>query len=43
MFEFPLSQRILTIENTIELPMAAMRALEFKIQIMLVDQKMGGN
>lgn len=43
MFEFPLSQRILTIEDTLELPGAAMRAMGYKVQSILVDERMGGD
>ncbi len=41
MFEFPLSQRILTIEDTIELPGDELRRNGFKIQSMLLDSKPG--
>ncbi|MDR1954371.1 MAG: Flp pilus assembly complex ATPase component TadA, partial [Candidatus Methanoplasma sp.] len=43
MFEFPLSQRILTIEDTIELPSAIMRKMGYKVQSMLIDERMGGD
>ena len=43
MFEFPLSQRILTIEDTIELPGSKMRKMGYKVQSMLIDDKMNGN
>ena len=43
MFEFPLSQRILTIEDTIELPGEAMRRLGYKVQTILVDERMRGD
>jgi type IV secretory pathway ATPase VirB11/archaellum biosynthesis ATPase len=43
MFEFPLSQRILTIEDTIELPSALMRKMGYKVQSMLIDDRMGGD
>jgi type IV secretory pathway ATPase VirB11/archaellum biosynthesis ATPase len=43
MFEFPLSQRILTIEDTMELPTAAMRKMGYKVQSMLIDDRMGGD
>ncbi|MCL1811597.1 MAG: Flp pilus assembly complex ATPase component TadA, partial [Methanomassiliicoccaceae archaeon] len=43
MFEFPLSQRILTIEDTMELPTAQMRKMGYKVQSMLIDDRMGGN
>ena len=41
LFEFPVSQRILTIEDTIELPGDEMRRLGYKVQTMLIDDKMG--
>lgn len=43
MFEFPLSQRILTIEDTMELPSARMRKMGYKVQSMLIDDRMEGN
>lgn len=43
MFEFPLSQRILTIEDTIELPGEKMRRMGYKVQSMLVDDRMDGD
>ncbi len=43
MFEFPLSQRILTIEDTIELPGEAMRHLGYKVQTILIDERMHGD
>jgi len=43
MFEFPLSQRILTIEDTIELPSAKMRRMGYKVQSMLIGDRMAGN
>ncbi|MDR0524214.1 MAG: type II/IV secretion system ATPase subunit [Candidatus Methanoplasma sp.] len=43
MFEFPLSQRILTIEDTMELPAARMRRMGYKVQSMLIDEKLGGS
>lgn len=43
MFEFPVDQRILTIEDTMELPGAAMRRLGYKVQSILVDERMGGD
>lgn len=43
MFEFPVSQRILTIEDTIELPGERMREMGYKVQSMLVDDRMDGN
>jgi len=43
MFEFPKEQRILTIEDTIELPGDAMRRLGYKVQSILVDDRLGGD
>ncbi|MGI5965218.1 MAG: ATPase, T2SS/T4P/T4SS family, partial [Candidatus Methanomethylophilaceae archaeon] len=43
MFEFPLSQRILTIEDTMELPGEKMRKMGYKVQSMLVSERMDGN
>ena len=43
MFEFPPDQRILTIEDTIELPGETMRRFGYKVQSMLVDDRMNGN
>ena len=43
MFEFPLSQRILTIEDTMELPTAIMKKMGYKVQSMLIDDRMGGD
>ena len=43
MFEFPLSQRILTIEDTMELPTSLMRKMGYKVQSMLIDDRMGGD
>ena len=43
MFEFPKEQRILTIEDTMELPGEAMRKLGYKIQSILVDDRLGGD
>lgn len=42
MFEFPLSQRILTIEDTLELPSRQMRDLGYKVQNILIDDRMDG-
>ncbi|MEM2868832.1 MAG: type II/IV secretion system ATPase subunit [Thermoplasmata archaeon] len=42
MIELPKSQRILTIEDTLELPCDAMRALGYKIQSMQVQSSVGG-
>ncbi|MDR0198288.1 MAG: type II/IV secretion system ATPase subunit, partial [Methanomassiliicoccaceae archaeon] len=43
LFEFPLSQRILTIEDTSELPTEKMRKMGYKVQSMLIDERMGGD
>ena len=43
MFEFPMSQRILTIEDTLELPGEKMRAMGYKVQTMLIDERMDGD
>ncbi|MDR0791008.1 MAG: type II/IV secretion system ATPase subunit [Methanomassiliicoccaceae archaeon] len=43
LFEFPLSQRILTIEDTSELPTDKMRKMGYKVQSMLVDDRMDGD
>ena len=42
MLEFPRSQRILTIEDTLELPSEAMKALGYKLQTMQVRSSLGG-
>lgn len=41
LFEFPLSQRILTIEDTMELPIRQMQGLGYKVQSMMVEQGIG--
>ncbi len=43
MFEFPMSQRILTIEDTMELPGEKMRKMGYKVQSMLIDDRMDGS
>jgi type IV secretory pathway ATPase VirB11/archaellum biosynthesis ATPase len=43
LFEFPVSQRILTIEDTMELPCRQMQRLGYKVQSMLVENRMGQN
>lgn len=43
MFEFSLSQRILTIEDTMELPSRQMRDLGYKVQNILIDDRMNGD
>jgi type IV secretory pathway ATPase VirB11/archaellum biosynthesis ATPase len=42
MLEFPQSQRIITIEDTLELPTVAMQELGFKIQSLYVQSSLGG-
>ncbi len=42
MFEFPQSQRILTIEDTLELPGPEMQSLGFKVQSLFVQSTIGG-
>ena len=42
MFEFPQSQRILTIEDTLELPTVQMQSLGFKVQNLFVQSSLGG-
>lgn len=42
MLEFPSSQRILTIEDTLELPTAVMQQIGFKVQSMAVQSSLGG-
>lgn len=41
LFEFPISQRILTIEDTAELPIRQMQRLGYKVQSMLVEPGLG--
>ena len=43
MFEFPKSQRILTVEDTMELPGEQMRRMGYKVQSMLVDERLEGD
>ena len=43
LFEFPVSQRILTIEDTMELPGERMRSMGYKVQSMLIDDRMEGD
>ena len=43
MFEFHLSQRILVIEDTLELPSRQMRDLGYKVQNLLIDDRMDGS
>jgi flagellar protein FlaI len=42
MLEFPLSQRILTIEDTLELPVPKMQELGYKVQSLFVQSAIGG-
>ena len=42
LFEFPRSQRILTIEDTRELPTARLQALGYKVQALFVRSTLGG-
>jgi type IV secretory pathway ATPase VirB11/archaellum biosynthesis ATPase len=42
MLEFPRNQRIITIEDTLELPTAAMQDLGFKVQSLYVQSSLGG-
>ncbi len=42
MLEFPQSQRILTIEDTLELPTSVMQELGFKVQSLYVQSSLGG-
>ena len=42
MLEFPLNQRILTIEDTLELPTAKMQELGYKVQSLFVQSAIGG-
>lgn len=42
MFEFPFTQGILGIEDTIELPGEMMRRMGYKVQSMLIDDRMEG-
>ena len=42
MLEFPRSQRILTIEDTMELPTREMQRLGYKVQPMMVQSSLGG-
>ncbi len=41
LFEFPQTQRILTIEDTPELPVRQMQSLGFKVQSLVVEQRAG--
>ncbi len=40
MFEFPFDQRIITIEDTLELPVKQMQTLGYKVQSILVEQNL---
>ncbi len=41
LFEFPLSQRVLTLEDTRELPVDVMQAMGYKVQSILADDRNG--
>ncbi len=41
LFEFPLSQRILAIEDTNELPVRTMQGMGYKVQSLLIDDRRG--
>jgi type IV secretory pathway ATPase VirB11/archaellum biosynthesis ATPase len=43
MFEFPLSQRIVTIEDTLELPCNTLKKLGYKLQSMHIQSPLGGH
>lgn len=43
LFEFPIDQRILVIEDTREVPVSALQSLGFKVQSMLVDPSLNGD
>ena len=43
LFEMPIEQRILTIEDTLELPGDVMRAMGYKVQSMLIDERMNSD
>lgn len=43
LFEFPTSQRILTIEDTMELPGEKMRRIGFKVQTLLINDRLDGS
>ncbi len=43
LFEFPVDQRILVIEDTREVPVSALQSLGFKVQSMLVDPYLSGD
>ena len=42
MLEFPRSQRILTIEDTLELPVKKLQELDYKVQPMQIQSSLGG-
>ena len=42
MLEFPRSQRILTIEDTLELPVTRLQELDYKVQPMQIQSSLGG-
>ncbi len=43
LFEMPIDQRILTIEDTLELPGDVMRSMGYKVQSMLIDDRINGD
>ena len=43
LFEMPIEQRILTIEDTLELPGDVMRSMGYKVQSMLIDERMNSD
>ena len=43
LFEMPIEQRILTIEDTLELPGDVMRSMGYNVQSMLIDERMNSD
>ena len=43
LFEMPIEQRILTIEDTLELPGDVMRSMGYKVQSMLIDERLNSD
>ena len=43
LFEMPIEQRILTIEDTLELPGDVVRSMGYKVQSMLIDERMNSD
>ena len=43
LFEMPIEQRILTIEDTLELPGDVMRSMGYKVQSVLIDERMNSD